>query len=291
MATSKIQRILFALMLLVACPVIADTAARDETLPGAAKESPQPVYRAAKEARDPDVMYLTGLMFDRGESVPRDHEEAFRRYALAAEAGQPDAMNGLGLMYALGRGVPQDLSEAMKWWIKAVDGGSIAALGNIATAYYRGLGVRQSYPDAAKWFHLAAVKGDADAMNALGLMYVQGSGVTRNRPKAIELFTQSAYLGCSSAMINLGTLYAVGQGVKHDNRLAYAWLGAALLSGVSEEQRDAAVYVLGMAAARLDPNQRARAEGLAREIAISIVSGRARTPDRKSAQALPGSTM
>ena len=138
MATSKIQRILFALMLLVAYPVIAETGARDETLPGAARESPQPVYRAAKEARDPDVMYLTGLMFDRGESVPRDHEEAFRRYALAAEAGQPDAMNGLGLMYALGRGVPQDFSEAMKWWIKAVDGGSIAALGNIAIAYYTG---------------------------------------------------------------------------------------------------------------------------------------------------------
>jgi len=50
-------------------------------------------------------------------------------------------------------------------------------------------------------------------------------------------------------MINLGTLYAVGKGVKHDNRLAYAWLGAALLSGVSAEERDAAVYVLGMAAA------------------------------------------
>ena len=288
---TKIQRILLALMLLVACPAIADTAARDETLPGASKESPQPVYRAPKEARDPDVMYLTGLMFDRGESVPRDYEEAFRRYALAAEAGQPDAMNGLGLMYALGRGVPQDLPEAMKWWIKAVDGGSIAALGNIATAYYTGLGVRQSYPDAAKWFHLAAVKGDADAMNALGLMYAQGLGVARNRPKAIDLFTRSAYLGRSSAMINLGTLYAVGKGAKHDYRLAYAWLGAALLSGVSAEERDAAVYVLGMAAARLDPTQRARAEGLAREIAVSIVSGQARTPDRKSAQALPGSTM
>jgi len=46
---------------------------------------------------------------------------------------------------------------------------------------------------------------------------------------------------------------------------------------VSAEERDAAVYVLGMAAARLDPNQRARAEGLAREIAVSIVTGQART--------------
>jgi len=37
MAISKMQRILFALMLLVAYPVIAETAARDETLPGAVK--------------------------------------------------------------------------------------------------------------------------------------------------------------------------------------------------------------------------------------------------------------
>jgi len=52
------------------------------------------------------------------------------------------------------------------------------------------------------------------------------------------------------------------KGVKHDNRLAYAWLGAALLSGVSAEERDAAVYVLGWLPPDLDPNQRARAEGL-----------------------------
>src|SRR5258707_6166679 len=108
---TKIQRILFALILLIAHPVIAET-----------------------PARDPDVTYLTGLMFDRGESVPRDLEEAFRRYALAAEAGQPDAMNGLGLMYALGRGVPQDFSEAMKWWIKADDGRSIGGLWQISNA-------------------------------------------------------------------------------------------------------------------------------------------------------------
>ena len=46
----KIQRILFAFMLLVAHPAIADTAARAETLPGATGESlQQQIYRAAKE--------------------------------------------------------------------------------------------------------------------------------------------------------------------------------------------------------------------------------------------------
>jgi len=281
----KIQRILFALMLLVAFPAIADTEARAETLLGATKESWQQLYRAANEARDPDVMYLTGLMFDRGESVPRDYQEALRWYVLAAEAGQPDAMNNLGLMYALGHGVSQDLSEAVKWWIKAGNSGSITALTNVATAYYTGLGIQQSYPEAAKWFHLAADKGDADAMNMLGVMYAQGLGVTRNRRNAIKLFEQSAYLGRSSAMVNLGALYSAGRDLKHDNRLAYAWLSAALAFGVPAEQHDATVYTLGLTAARLGPKQLVRAEGLAREIVATIVNCEGGTPDRKSDQA------
>jgi hypothetical protein len=40
-----------------------------------------------------------------------------------------------------------------------------------------------------------------------------------------------------------------------------------------------------MIAARLGPNQLARAEGYARKIAVTIVNAQARTPDRKSDQA------
>ena len=286
----KIQRILSVLLLLVAYPAIADMATRAETLPRASRGSLQEqLYRAANEANDPDVMYLTGLMFDRGEGVPQDYQEAFRWYVLAAEAGQPGAMNSLGLMYALGHGVSQDHSEAMKWWTKAAEGGSIAALTNIATTYYVGLDVQQSYPEAAKWFQLAADKGDANAMNTLGVMYSQGLGVARNRGNAIKLFDQSAYLGCSTAMINLGALYAAGKGVKQDNALAYAWLISALAFGVSAEEHDATVYTLGMTAARLGPNQLFRAQGLARKIATTIVNRQPRTPDRKFDQARLGS--
>ena len=286
----KIQRILFALVLLVAYPAIADTAVRAETLSGTTRESLQSqLYRVANEANDPDVMYLTGLMFDRGEGVPQDYQEAFRWYVLAAAGGQSGAMNSLGLMYALGHGVSQDHSEAMKWWTKAAESGSIAALSNIATTYYTGLGVQQSYPEAAKWFQLAAGKGDANSMNTLGVMYAQGMGVARNRPNAVKLFEQSAYLGCSTAMINLGTLYAAGKGVKQDHALAYAWLITALTFGVPTDEHDATVYTLGMTVARLGPNQLSRARGLARKIATTIVNSQPHTPERKSDQARLGS--
>jgi TPR repeat protein len=280
----KIERILFAAILLVAYPAISDTEARAETPLGATKESLQQLYRAANEARNPDVMYLTGLMFDRGESVPRDYQEALRWYVLAAEAGQADATNNLGLMYALGHGVSQDVSEAIKWWIKAVDSGSITAMINIAITYFTAQGVPHNYPEAAKWLVLAAEKGDADAMNMLGLMYAQGLGVTRSRANAIELFERSAYLGCSSAMVNLGSLYATESGV--DKRLAYAWVRAALLFGVPAEERDATVYILGTIVARLGSNQLAGAEELARNIVVTIVNREAPKQDRESDQKL-----
>ena len=59
--------------------------------------------------------------------------------------------------------------------------------------------------------------------------------------------------------------------------------------GVRADEHDATVYMLGMTAARLGPNQLAGAEGRARKIAVTIVSRRAPAPDRKSDQALLGS--
>src|SRR5258708_17791283 len=178
----KIQRRLLTLLLLVAYRAVTEMTAHAETLPGATRESvQQQLNRAANGANDPDVMYLTGLMFDRGEGVAQDYKEAFRWYVLAAAAGQPGAMNSLGLMYALGHGVSQDHSEAMKWWTKAADSGSNAALGNIATTYYPGLGVQKRYPEAAKWFPLAADRGDEDAMNMLGGMDARGFGRSPDR--------------------------------------------------------------------------------------------------------------
>jgi TPR repeat protein len=256
----KILQVVLAVVLLAAYPAFAST-----------------------EARDADVMYLTGSMFDRGDGVPRDYQEALRWYSLAAEAGQPDAMNSLGVMYSMGHGVSQDFPAAMKWWIKAADGGSIAALSNIATAYYAGLGVRKNYPEAARWFRLAADKGDERALNSLGVMNALGLGVARDRSHAIKLFEQSAYLGCSSAMANLGTLYTV----KHDYRLAFAWLSTALSIGVSAEEHDATIYLLGMNAGRLAPSQRARAERLARKISGTIVSRPGTRPEYQP-QAGPG---
>ena len=65
--------------------------------------------------------------FERG-----DYETAFREWLPLAEAGNATAQYNLGLLYDKGQGVPQDDQEALRWWRKAAEQGlakAQAALG------------------------------------------------------------------------------------------------------------------------------------------------------------------
>jgi uncharacterized protein len=55
---------------------------------------------------------MLGVMYARGQGVPRDYAEAARWYRKAAEQGQADAQLNLGWMYFLGQGVEQHPGEA-----------------------------------------------------------------------------------------------------------------------------------------------------------------------------------
>ena len=54
-------------------------------------------------------------MYDEGQGVAQDYEEAARWYRLAAEQGHALAQNNLGVVYGKGQGVKQDYVIAHKW--------------------------------------------------------------------------------------------------------------------------------------------------------------------------------
>ena len=64
---------------------------------------------------DADAQFLLGVMYDTGQGVPQDYQEAVKWFRLAAEQGVASAQYRLGFMYALGDGVPQDYIQAHKW--------------------------------------------------------------------------------------------------------------------------------------------------------------------------------
>ena len=84
-----------------------------------------------------------GMMFESGQGVPQDFNEAIRWYLLAADqklikaqeklnlllkkAAEPQINLSLGMMFENGQGVPQDFNEAIRWYRLAADQGLIKA--------------------------------------------------------------------------------------------------------------------------------------------------------------------
>lgn len=131
----------------------------------------------AAEKGDPEAQTDLALMYDRGEGVNKNNEEAVKWYRLAAEKGYARAQRNLAISFDDGEGVPQDYEEALKWYKLAVEQGDSDAQYNLARLYYwkRG-GSPQDYEEAFKWGSLAAEQGDPLAQYFLGMLYLRGYG-------------------------------------------------------------------------------------------------------------------
>ncbi|MBC8285234.1 MAG: sel1 repeat family protein [Nitrospinae bacterium] len=112
-------------------------------------------FRSLAEQNDPRGQYALAIMYDLGEGVPKNPEEALKYYRLAAEQGNADAQNNLGVMYDQGEGVSVNYKEAMKWYLLAAEQGNRDAPNNIGVMYMIGLGVPRDFAEAHKWFTIA----------------------------------------------------------------------------------------------------------------------------------------
>jgi TPR repeat protein len=113
------------------------------------------------------AQYALGLMYNNGEGVTKDYQEAAKWFRLAAEQGSVNAQYNLGSMYNNGEGVTKDYQEAAKWYRLAAEQGSVNAQYNLGLMYSNGEGATQNYVRAHMWFSLAASKGNKDAKENL----------------------------------------------------------------------------------------------------------------------------
>ncbi len=93
-----------------------------------------------------------------------DYPAALIEFRPLAEQGYRLAQYTLGLMYEQGQGLPQDYQQAVKWLSRAAVQGVPQAQFELGTLYARGLGVPQDYVVAHAWINLAAASAEpADA--------------------------------------------------------------------------------------------------------------------------------
>ena len=88
-------------------------------------------FLKAADQGDASAQYNLGVMYGKGQGVPRDYEAAVRWYRRAAEQGHAGGQNNLGVMYDKGRGVPRNYIEAYMWFSLAAAQAYDAAANNL----------------------------------------------------------------------------------------------------------------------------------------------------------------
>lgn len=147
---------------------------------------------AKAERGDAAAQYDLGLMFQKGEKVPKDEAAALAWFSKAAAQGHTKAEVNLGSIYAHGFGVPQDWAKSIEWYRKAAAKGDTTAEHNLGLDYDHGHGVERDAGQAARWYRLAADQGHARAQYNLGELYEDGRGVPQNDVEAFILYNLAA---------------------------------------------------------------------------------------------------
>ena len=241
-----------------------------------AQEKVTELEHTKKLAKDGDAyaQYILGLIYFKGEEVPKDYKEAVKWYRRSAEQGYAPAQLNLGVMYHMGEGVPQDDKQAVKWYRKLAEKqGQVIAQYNLGLIHSKGYGSPegpQDYKEAVKWYRKAAELGHANAQCNLGTMLAWHlPGEPHDYKEAVKLFRMSAEQGRAVAQYNLGQRFLKGEGVPQDYKEAYAWtsVGKAFDEEFAEE-------LLGIIKKKMTKEQIAEAESLSTEIYNRIEANR-----------------
>ena len=186
--------------------------------------------------------YLSEMLIDGKQDVPKDEKRAFELAAAGAVMGCAHSKGVLGRCYVHGAGVVKDLGKGLAFGRQSAAVGSCFGQFVVGKCYQEGWGVAQDYTEAARWWRLAAAQGHARAQSSLGAILMlklllsaeelrQDRIVAGNYAEAERWFRLSAAQGCAAAQNNLGVMFLNGRGVAKDTAEAIRWFRLAAAQG------------------------------------------------------------
>ena len=132
----------------------------------------------------------------------------------------PECMVELAKLFEEGQGIEKNEEEAFKLFNSAADAGFLPAFPRLAMCYFSGSGVKQDYSKCLELASASATLGESKFV--LSCMYFEGHGVDKDTDKALQQLRESAE-SCSMAMFSLGSLYLSGQHVEKDEAAAFLY--------------------------------------------------------------------
>ena len=169
------------------------------------------------EHDNPEAQFQLGKLYEHGDGVIRDYDEAEKWYARAAENGHMEAQRCMGmncLEATLGR---RDMTAAEKWFrMAAMQGDETSQLELAKICMVRK--DMQGYEEALYWLHEAAEKEESgEACFLLGQCYELALGVPQSYEQAAYWYQKgSDNFSNMDCFYHLGHLYHHGKGVPQD---------------------------------------------------------------------------
>jgi TPR repeat protein len=180
-----------------------------------------------------------------------------------AEAGNAYSMYFLGNMYEYGNGVSKDADQALNWYRRGVDAGSGSAMAALGTALIDGSILAKDTNEGLRLLQLGAERDNPEAMRQLALHMSGGDIIAKNESEAERLLNKAAGAGHTPSMVDLGDLYNrrktdadwhkaamwYARATDRDSAAAMVKLGALLENGNGAPQDHAAAVALYQRAA------------------------------------------
>jgi len=111
--------------------------------------------------------------------------EYYQEIRLLAESGDAEAQYSLAMMFDFGDHVPRDGEQAVFWLRKAAAQNLVGACYSLGIKYEFGSTVRQNTTEAANWYRRAALQDLPMAQFHLGLLLLPGSDL---RPDPVQAY-------------------------------------------------------------------------------------------------------
>lgn len=190
------------------------------------------------------AQYSLGRLYETGQGVQQDLQQAAGWYVRAADLGHPKAAMKLAYLFRDGGpGLKPDGRLAVSYFEKA---GTGSALNEIGLMYLKGTAVTRNAKIAHDWFEKAAAQGSTEAEYNLGLLFQAGYTGQPDYLQAMDHFRTAANAKDGPSMLALGQLYAEGKGVPKDLVQAHTWFDLATANGTPEGASRAAALEASM---------------------------------------------
>jgi len=218
------------------------------------------LFEKAATAGNPRAQVNLGILYLRGQGVPRDLVSARAWLEKAAAGGDPQAMYTLGR--ALDEGtdmVPADPVRAADLYRRAAEKGHALAGLRYGLALSEGFGIKRDVATGQRWLVQAQENGVPEAALALGDQIARlppgrdKAANERNVQTAVKWFDVAAKGGVPSAQFKLANAYLAGSGVPRDPAQALLWYSRAAQQGLTGAQQALGVMLLTGTAGAADP--------------------------------------